>query len=247
MSHPLQGKNALVTGGSRGIGAAIARHLAQAGAAVAVTYHSSPDRAEALVRQIAGDGGTAVAIQADASDRVAARSAVTETVKQLGGLDIVVNNAGASGVGPIEEVTDETYDHAVAVNVGSVFHTTREALRHMTSGSRVITVGSINADRIHFAGGTVYALTKAAVAGFSRALAREVSSRAITVNTVQPGPVDTEMNPADSDFAKITRPLIATGRYGTADEIASVVTFLAGPDASFITGATINVDGGFAA
>ncbi|MFD5570014.1 3-oxoacyl-ACP reductase family protein [Streptomyces cadmiisoli] len=247
MSQPLNGKVALVTGGSRGIGAAIVRHLARAGAAVAFTYRSSPDRAEALVRQITGDGGTALAIQADASDRAAARAAVDRTVEQLGGLHVVVNSAGVTGTGPFEEITDDSFDHSVAVNVGSVFHTTQAAMKHLTTGGRVITVGSINADRIHFPGGTVYAMTKAAVAGFTRALAREVSSRGITVNTVQPGPVDTDMNPADGPFAGVTRPLIAAGRYGTADEIASVVTFLAGPDSSFVTGATINVDGGFAA
>ncbi|MCT9934115.1 SDR family oxidoreductase [Planotetraspora sp. A-T 1434] len=247
MEHTLSGKVAIVTGGSRGIGAAIARALARQGAAVAITYNASADRAKTLTEDINAEGGQAIAIKADAADRHAVQAAVEETVRRLGRLDILVNNAGVIGAGPIEEITEDGYDNTVAVNLHSVFFASQAALRHMGGGGRIITIGSINADRIHFPGGTVYALTKAGVAGFTRGLAREISSRGITVNTIQPGPVDTEMNPKDGPFAASTKAFIAADRYGTADEVASLVTYLAGPDAAYITGATINVDGGYAA
>ncbi|MBM0230854.1 SDR family oxidoreductase [Micromonospora sp. STR1_7] len=247
MAQTLAGKVATVTGGSRGIGEGIARRLAAAGATVAITYNSSAKQAELVAKSIQEAGGTALAVRVDAADRAAVRAGVAEIVAQFGRLDILVNNAGVGGVGAIETITDEGYDHTVAVNLTAVFAASQEALRHLSDGGRIITIGSINADRIHFGGGSVYALTKAGVAGFTRALAREVSSRGITVNTVQPGPVDTEMNPADGPFAEITRPYIAAARYGTAAEVGSLVTYLAGPDAAYITGATINVDGGYAA
>jgi len=164
-----------------------------------------------------------------------------------GRLDILVNNAGVGGIGPIEDITAEEYRRMVDVNFDGVFHATQEAVRHLTSGGRIITIGSINADRIHFGGGTVYAMTKAGVAGFTRALARELGPRGITVNTIQPGPVDTEMNPRTGPFADFTKPHIAVDRYGTADEVGSLVVYLAGHDAAYITGAALNVDGGFAA
>ena len=247
MSQPLNGKVALVTGGSRGIGEGIARRLAREGAAVAVTYNASADRAEALVKEIVADGGQALAVQADAADRASLRTAVTEVVDRLGRLDILVNNAGVGVIRPIEELTDADYDHVAAVNLRAVFAATQEALRHIGDGGRVITIGSINADRVPFAGGSLYALTKAGVAGFTRALAREVGSRGITVNTVQPGPVDTDMNPADGPWAASALPHLAVGRYGTADEVAGLVAYLAGPDAAYITGAALDVDGGYAA
>ncbi|SNT44740.1 3-oxoacyl-[acyl-carrier protein] reductase [Streptosporangium subroseum] len=247
MQPTLTGKVALVAGGSRGIGAAIARTLARQGASVAITYNASADRAKTLAEEINAEGGQAITIKADATDRAAVREAVEETVQRLGRLDILVNNAGVGGVGPIEEITEEGYDHTVAVNLHGVFFATQAALRHMGGGGRIIIIGSINADRIHFGGGSVYALTKAAVAGFARGLAREIGSRGITVNTIQPGPTNTEMNPEDGAFAAITKPFIAVDRYGTVDEVASLVAYLAGPDAAYITGATINVDGGYAA
>ncbi|RNG20402.1 3-oxoacyl-ACP reductase family protein [Streptomyces botrytidirepellens] len=247
MSQPLNGKVALVTGGSRGIGEGIARRLAHEGAAVAVTYNASADRAEALVKEIVADGGQALAVQADAADRASLRTAVTEVAERLGRLDILVNNAGVGVMRPIEELTDADYDHVAAVNLRGVFAATQEALRHIGDGGRVITIGSINADRVPFAGGSLYALTKAGVAGFTRALAREVGGRGITVNTVQPGPVDTDMNPADGPWAASALPHLAVGRYGTADEVAGLVAHLAGPDAAYITGATLDVDGGYAA
>ncbi|MEV6367226.1 3-oxoacyl-ACP reductase family protein [Micromonospora musae] len=243
----LAGKVAIVTGGSRGIGAGIAQRLAAAGATVAITYNSSAEQAQTVAKSIGEAGGSAVALRVDAADREAVRAGIAEVVERFGRLDILVNNAGVTVVGPIESISDADYDRNLAVNLTAVFMASQEALRHLGDGGRIITIGSINADRIHFGGGSVYALTKAGVAGLTRALAREVSGRGVTVNTVQPGPVDTDMNPADSPFAEITRPHIAVGRYGTAAEVGSLVTYLAGPDAAYISGATINVDGGFAA
>ncbi|MFC6016960.1 3-oxoacyl-ACP reductase family protein [Plantactinospora solaniradicis] len=247
MTHTLSGKVAIVTGGSRGIGEGIARRLAAAGATVAITYNSSGEQAELVAKSVREAGGTALAVRVDAGDRSAVRTGIAEIVGRLGRLDILVNNAGVGGVGAIDTVTDADYDQALAVNLTGVFVASQEALRYLGDGGRIITIGSINADRIHFGGGSVYALTKAGVAGLTRALAREVSSRGITVNTVQPGPVDTDMNPADGPFAEVTRPYIAAARYGTTAEVGSLVAYLAGPDAAYITGATINVDGGYAA
>jgi 3-oxoacyl-[acyl-carrier protein] reductase len=243
----LSGKVALVTGGSRGIGAGIARRLAEEGAAVAVTYVASADRAEAVVKPVIADGGQAMAVRADVADRAALRSAIAEVVERFGRLDILVNNAGVGLVRPIEEMTDADYDHVAAVNLRAVFAATQEALRHLGDGGRVITIGSVNAERVPFTGGSLYALTKAGVAGFTRGLAREVGARGITVNNVQPGPVDTEMNPADGPWAEAALPHLAVGRYGTADEVAGLVAYLAAPEAAYITGATINVDGGYTA
>ncbi|MFD0783192.1 3-oxoacyl-ACP reductase family protein [Micromonospora azadirachtae] len=247
VTETLAGKVAIVTGGSRGIGEGIARRLAAAGATVAITYNSSAEQAESVAKSIGEAGGTAVAVRVDAADRAGVRAGIGEIAERFGRLDILVNNAGVTVVGPIDSIGDAEYDRSLAINLTAVFVASQEALRYLVDGGRIITIGSINADRIHFGGGSVYALTKAGVAGLTRALAREVSDRGITVNTVQPGPVDTDMNPADGPFAEITRPHIAVGRYGTAAEVGSLVTYLAGPDAAYVTGATINVDGGFAA
>jgi 3-oxoacyl-[acyl-carrier protein] reductase len=243
----LSGKIALVTGGSRGIGAAIAKRLAAEGAAVAITYSSSPDRAEAVVKEIESAGGKAIAIQADAADADAVKRSVNETVKQLGGLDILVNNAGVAAMAPLDQFTLEDYDRTMAVNVRGVFVASQEASRHMKEGGRIITIGSTNAERMPFAGGGVYAASKAAVAGLTKGLARDLGPRGITVNNVQPGPVDTDMNPADGPFAETLKGMMALPRYGTGDEIASFVAYLAGPEAAYITGASLLIDGGFAA
>ncbi|MFZ6720627.1 3-oxoacyl-ACP reductase family protein [Undibacterium sp. Ji49W] len=241
----LNGKVALVTGGSRGIGAAIAQKLARDGAAVAITYASSGDQAEQVVASIRAAGGKALAIRADAQDADAVRQAVNTAAAALGGLDILVNNAGAAVFGSIDDFSMADYQRLLAVNVTAVFVATQEAQRHMKEGGRIITIGSVNSDFVPVPGLSVYALTKGAVASFTRGLARDLGPRGITVNNVQPGPVDTEMNPANGPFADTMRTYMATGKYGTGAQIASLVAYLASEDAAFITGANLKADGGF--
>lgn len=243
----LSGKVALVTGGSRGIGAAIARRLAREGARVALTYSASPEKANEVVRAIEAEGGKAVAIRADAADAAAVKAAVAETVKAFGGLDILVNNAGALSLAPIDQFSLDDFDRMLAVNVKGVFVATQEAVRHMGAGGRVIMIGSINSDAMPFATGSVYALTKGAVASFTRGLARDLGPRGITVNNVQPGPVDTDMNPAEGEFADSLRGYIAVQRYGQGEEVAGLVAYLASPEAGYVTGASLKIDGGFTA
>ena len=201
MTNTLAGKVALVTGGSRGLGAAIAKRLATDGAAVVLTYTSSPQKAEEVVRVIKSAGGRALAIRTDSADVEAVKNAVAQTVKAFGGLDILVNNAGVAALAPIDEFKLEDFDRLIAVNVRGVFVAVQEAVRHMKEGGRIINIGSINSDFVPFTGGSVYALTKSALAGFTRGLARDLGARGITVNNIQPGPVDTDMNPADGPFA----------------------------------------------
>ena len=243
----LTGKVALVTGGSRSIGAAIAKRLAADGAAVALTYSASPEKAQEVVRSIEGAGGRALAIKADAADSEAVRLAIAKTVGAFGGIDILVNNAGAAAIAPIEQFAMEDFEKLVAVNIRGLFVASQEAARHMREGGRIIHIGSCNSTFIPYAGGSVYALTKGAVAGFTKGLARDLGPRGITVNNVQPGPIDTDMNPADGEFAKFTSQYIALQRYGHSDEIASFVAYLASPEASFITGASLLADGGYTA
>lgn len=244
---PLAGKAALVTGGSRSIGAAIARRLAADGAAVALTYSASADKANAVVREIEAAGGRAIAIEADAGNPAAVRAAVAVTAGTLGGLDILVNNAGLGLGGAIEDIAFDTYERMIAVNVTGVFVATQEAVRHMKAGGRVIHIGSSMTRYAAFATASLYTLTKGAITGFNRSLVRDLGPRGITVNTVHPGPTDTEMNPDGGPVSKIVGPGIAIGRYGMPGEIANVVAFLAGPEASFVTGADIVADGGFTA
>jgi len=246
MSNPLTGKVALVTGGSRGIGAAIAARLARDGAAVAITYVSSPGKAEEVVAAIAAAGGKAIAIQADSADAAAVQAAVRETVDTLGGIDILVNNAGVGILGPLDTFTLDDFDKLVAVNIRAVFVASQEAARHMGKGGRIITIGSCMAERVVFPGGGPYAMTKAAVVGLTRGLARDLGPRGITVNTVQPGPIDTDMNPANGPHADALLTTLALGRYGDVSDIASITAFLAGPEAGYITGASLTVDGGYA-
>lgn len=243
----LTGKVALVTGGSKGIGAAIAKRLAADGAAVALTYASSPQKADEVVRTIESAAGRALAIRADSTNAGAVKDAVAETVKTFGRLDILVNNAGIAVLAPIDEFSMEDFDRLVAVNIKGVFVATQEAVRHMGEGGRIIMIGSVNSDLVPFPGGSVYALTKAAVAGFTRGLARDLGPRGITVNNIQPGPVDTEMNPAEGPFAEGLKKILAIPRYAQADEIAGMVSYLASAEAGFITGASLKIDGGFAA
>jgi 3-oxoacyl-[acyl-carrier protein] reductase len=243
----LSGKVALVTGGSRGIGAAIAKRLATDGAAVAITFSSDQPKAEEVVRAVEKAGGHALAIRADNTDANALKSAVAETVRRLGRLDVLVNNAGIAVIKPLEQLTLDDFDRSVAVNVRAVFVAAQEAARHLPDGGRIITIGSVNADRMPFAGGSVYAMTKAAVAGLTRGLARDFGPRGITVNAVQPGPVETDMNPSNGPFAETLKGFMAIKRYAQGDEIAGMVAYLASPEAAFVTGACLTIDGGFAA
>ncbi len=242
--RPLAGKVALVTGGSRGIGAAIARRLAADGASVAVTYSKGADAAASVVKEIERGGGKAIAIQADAADADAVRNAVERTVTTLGRLDVLVNNAGTAIPKSFEETTLEEMDRVIDINVRGVFVATQAALKHMKSGGRIIMIGSAVGERVAAPGLVPYAATKGAVKMFSQALAREIGSRGITVNNVQPGPIDTDLNPAAGDWAAPQKAATALGRYGRVDDIASMVAFVAGPEASYITGANLTVDGG---
>ncbi|BAY15615.1 short-chain dehydrogenase/reductase SDR [Anabaenopsis circularis NIES-21] len=247
MNQPLIDKVALVTGGSRGIGAAIAKRLAQEGAVVAFTYTSSSQKAEDLAQAIQATGGQALAIRADSADVEAVKNAIAQTVKTFGRLDILVNNAGVAALAPIDQFSLDEFDRLIAVNIKGVFVATQEALRHMGKGGRIIMIGSINSDVVPFVGGSVYALTKGAIASFTRGLARDLGERGITVNNIQPGPIDTDMNPADGAFAEQLKKAIAIGRYGQADEIADMVAYLASPGAAFVTGASLKIDGGITA
>lgn len=244
---PLAGKRALVTGAARGIGAAIALKLAEDGADVAITYEKSAVKAEALVAEMQTLGRNAVAIQADAASPEASRNAVEQTVLQLGGLDILVNNAGVLLPGSFLEQPLEEIDLQLNVNVRGVFVITQAALKHIPSGGRIISVGSNAGLSVPFAGIAVYAATKSALESFTRGLARELGSREITVNLVRPGPIDTDMNPADGPLAPSILPSLSIARYGKTREVAEAVAFLAGPGAAYVTGSGILVDGGIAA
>jgi len=246
-ANALAGKVALVTGGSRGIGAAIAKRLASEGAAVAITYVSSPDKAAQVANEITQSGGKAITLHADSTDPGAVRQSVRQTVAELGSIDILVNNAGVAEIKPITEFTDAAFERILTINVRSVFAAAQEASRLMRDGGRIITIGSINSDFVPFAGGSVYALTKGAVASFTHGLARDLGPRGITVNNIQPGPVETDMNPATGPFADAARSGMALGRYGQAGEIAGLVSYLAGPDGAFVTGASWRIDGGLSA
>jgi NAD(P)-dependent dehydrogenase (short-subunit alcohol dehydrogenase family) len=243
----LVGKRALVTGASRGIGAAIALALAENGADVALTFQSSPDRAQEVVTSIEKLGRRAVAIQADSGDPVAIKRSVDEAIAALGGLDILVNNAGIALYNTIADFKVEDIDALFAVNVRGPILATQAAIPHLPAGGRVISIGSAGAERIVGAPGTVYYMTKSALQSFTRGLAQELGPKDITANLVQPGSTDTDMNPADGESADYQRSLSPLGRFGTPADIAAAVTFLASPAAKHITGSIITVDGGLLA
>jgi 3-oxoacyl-[acyl-carrier protein] reductase len=237
-------KVALVTGGSRGIGAAIAKRLAADGASVAITYAKDARAASAVVKAIERDGGKVIAIQADATNSAAVKAAVDKTVATFGRLDVLVNNAGTAIPKPFEDTTLEEMDRVIDINIRGVFATTQAALKHMTDGGRIIMVGSAVGERAVAPGLVPYAATKGAVKMFTQALSREVGRRGITVNNVQPGPIDTDLNPATGDWAVPQKAATALDRYGHVDEIAAMVAFVAGSESSYITGANFTVDGG---
>ncbi|HGM5490968.1 TPA: 3-oxoacyl-ACP reductase family protein [Serratia fonticola] len=243
----LSGRVAFVQGGSRGIGAAIVKRLAREGAIVAFSYVSSPDKANEVVEAITSAGGQAIAIQADSANAEALQQAIRQAVNSFGKLDILVNNAGVLAMGQLEALSLADLDRTLAVNVRSVFVASQEAARHMNDNGRIINIGSTNAERMPFAGGALYAMSKSALVGLTKGMARDLGSRGITVNNVQPGPVDTDMNPADGDFAELMKSMMPIGRYGKDEEIASFVAYLAGPEAGYITGASLTIDGGFSA
>jgi 3-oxoacyl-[acyl-carrier protein] reductase len=244
MSRSLEGKIALVTGGSRGIGAGIAKRLAADGAAVAITYTKGADAAQSVLTEIESAGGKAIAIQADAADADAVIAAVEQTVATFGRVDVLVNNAGTAVPKPFVDATLEELDKVIAINIRGVFVATQAALKHMPDGGRIITIGSCVGERNLTPGLTPYGATKGAVKMFAQGLSREVASRNITVNNVQPGPIDTELNPAAGDWATPQIANTALKRYGTVEDVAALVAFVAGPEASYITGANLTVDGG---
>ena len=237
-------KVALVTGGSRGIGAAIAKRLAADGASVAITYSKGTDAASSVVKAIEAAGGKALAIQADAADADAVKSAVQKTVATFGGIDVLVNNAGTAIPKSFEDTTLEELDRLFNINVRGVMVATQAALKHMKSGARIIMIGSCVGERMMTPGLVPYSATKGAVKMFTQGLSREVGSRGITVNNIQPGPIDTDLNPAAGDWAAPQKANTALDRYGSVDEVAALVAFVAGPEASYITGANLTVDGG---
>jgi 3-oxoacyl-[acyl-carrier protein] reductase len=247
MSKPLEGKVAIVTGGARGIGAAIARRLAADGAHVALTYQSSSSVAETLVADITAAGGSAQAIRSDAADPAAIIAAVDKVVATHGRIDILVNNAGIAVMGPIDDFSLEDFDRTVAVNVRGVFAGVKAVLPHMAQGGRIVNISSTNALRMPMAGAAVYAMSKSALSGLTQGLARDLGPRGIAINNVLPGPVDTDMNPEQTEFGASLHDFMAIKRHGRPEEIASMVAYLSGPEAGFITGGDLLIDGGFAA
>jgi 3-oxoacyl-[acyl-carrier protein] reductase len=240
----LAGKVALVTGGSRGIGAAIAARLAELGSDVAITYAQSKERADEVVDTIKAHGRRGLAIKADSADANEVQAAVGQAVDEFGRLDVLVNNAGIFPFGPIDDTTLEEVDRTLGIHARAVYLASQAAVRHMTAGGRIISIGSNLAERVPFSGVTLYSMSKSALIGFTRGLARDLGERGITVNLVQPGSTDTDMNPADGPTADGQRALTALGHYANPTDIANTVAFLAGDGARNITGSVLTVDGG---
>ncbi|WP_433161967.1 SDR family NAD(P)-dependent oxidoreductase [Kribbella sp. CA-247076] len=245
--NELTDKLALVTGGSRGIGAATAITLAERGADVALTYNSSPDAAAKVVKEIETLGRRAYALPVDSADASAVAEGVAQAAERLGGLDILVNNAGVGAIGPMGDFTLEDLDRVLAVNIRGVYAAAQAAVPRMADGGRLIHLGSCAAGRVTSPGMTLYAMSKAALVGLSKGLAREFGSRGITSNVVQPGPIDTDMNPADGPFAAAQIADLALDRFGTTTEVAAAIAYLAGPNAAYLTGTELTIDGGHTA
>src|SRR5437016_9979639 len=244
MSKNLEGKIALITGGSRGIGAAIAKRLATDGANVAITYTKGADAAASVVKEIERADRKAIAIQADAADAEAVKAAVEKTVATFGRLDVLVNNAGTAIPKKFEETTLEEMDRLIDINIRGTFVATQAALKHMEDGGRIIMIGSSVGERMMTPGLVPYSATKGAAKMFTQGLSREVGNRGITVNNIQPGPINTDLNPAAGEWAAPQKAATALNRYGSVDDVAALVAFVAGPEASYITGANLTVDGG---
>jgi 3-oxoacyl-[acyl-carrier protein] reductase len=244
MSKSLEGKVALVTGGSRGIGAAIAKRLAADGAMVAITYTKGAGAAASVIEAIKSSGGKAIALQADATAADQVKAALDKTIAAFGKLDVFVNSAGTAIPKKFEETTIEELDRMIDLNLRGAFVATQAALKHMNEGGRIILIGSCVGERTMTPGLVAYAATKGAIKMFAQGLAREVGDRGITVNNIQPGPIDTELNPASGDWAAPQKALTALNRYGSVGDVAALVAFVAGPEASYITGASLTVDGG---
>jgi 3-oxoacyl-[acyl-carrier protein] reductase len=245
--NELLNKFALVTGGSRGIGAATAIALAERGADVAFTYKSSGDAAAKVVREIEVLGRRAFALEVDAADAVAVADGVQQAADRLGGLDILVNNAGVGAIAPIGDLTLADVDRVLAVNIRGAYAAAQAAVPRLSEGGRMIHLGSCVTERVPGPGMTLYAMSKSAITGLSKSLARELGARGITSNVVHPGPIDTDMNPADGPFAEAQLTNLALPRFGTTAEVAAAIAYLAGPQAAYITGTALSIDGGHAA
>lgn len=241
----LENKVAFITGGSRGIGAGVAKRLASEGAKVVITYARSASKAQAVVQDIKQAGGEAMAIAADNHSDEALTTAVQQAAKAFGRIDILVNNAGIFVGKPITELTVAEYDETMAVNVRAVFVASHAALRYMKNGARIVIIGSNMAERVATPGGSLYAMSKTALIGLTKGLARDLGARGITVNLVQPGPIDTDMNPAAGDHADLLRSNMAVPHYGKPADIAGLITYLASEESHFMTGATLTIDGGY--